>query len=262
MARINKLGERPSRKGLMSKEEAKASPWELRQIYGNHIDKHNTFMPLCHYMPIAFEIQASVTWYKNIVCSKFPMDAWVMQEIIYKNYPTVIIEIGNFHGGSALMLSDWLMGTPEGRLVIGVDISHLRLDEKVREHPHIAWVEGDAKSEETVERVKKLLKPSDRVMIIDDSSHTTDHTYGVLNAYCDLVTPGQYFIVEDTILGNIMPRSHGEFGADIAVDMFLKERGDFRVVTYWQKWFLTCCPGGFLQKLLPEEEIPQQGDRG
>ena len=146
------------------------------------------------------------------------------------------------------MLWDWLKDTDEGNLVIGVDIKHSNLDDKVRDHPHIEWIEGDAKSPEIVERVKSLIYPDDRVMIIDDSSHTPYHTYEVLKAYADLVTPGQFFIVEDTILGNILPRSHGEFGADIAVREFLKERDDFETVTYWQKWFLTCNPGGYLKR--------------
>lgn len=205
-------------------------------------------MPIAHYLPIAVETQASLTSYKNIKCSKFPMDAWVLQEIIFKHLPTVIIEIGNLFGGSTLMLSDWLMDTEDGRGVIGVDINHSVLNEKVVDHPSIKWIEGDAPDEEIVSRVKKLLKPKDRVMIIDDSSHTPYHTYEVLTSYADLVTPGQFFIVEDTILGNIMPRAHGEFGADIAVKVFLKERDDFEAVTYWQKWFLTLNPGGFLQR--------------
>jgi len=201
------------------------------------------------------EVQASANFYKNVKCSKFPMDAWSFQEIIFKHEPTVIIEIGNLHGGSAWMLRDWLMDTKDGRCVIAIDINHEKLDDRVRQVENIFWIEGDAKSEEVVKTAKQLILPEDRVMVIDDSEHTIEHTYGVLKAYADFVTPGQFFIVEDTILGNMLPRAHGEFGADVAVRAFLKERDDFEVITYWQKWFLTLNPGGYLQK----KEIGNEG---
>jgi len=38
--------------------------------------------------------------------SKTPFDIWIMQEIIYETKPSVIIEIGNLYGGSALYFAN------------------------------------------------------------------------------------------------------------------------------------------------------------
>jgi cephalosporin hydroxylase len=233
-------------------EEQRRSIRFLRKQYGSHINRFNLFMPLSHYLPIALRVQANITFYKGVKTSTLPSDAWVYHELIWKERPTVIVEIGNFHGGSTMMLSDYMMGTPEGRLVIGVDIDHSQLFQDALEYPNIKWIEGDANHEDMLGRVKSLIQPDDKVMVVDDSNHQEEHTYQVLKSFAPLVTKNQYFIVEDTLIGGILPRHHGEFGADVAVARFLKETDEFEPVTYWQKWFITNNPGGFLRRVKNE----------
>ena len=43
--------------------------------------------------------------YFGIQTLKSPIDFWVYQEIICATNPNIIIEIGNFHGGSTLALA-------------------------------------------------------------------------------------------------------------------------------------------------------------
>jgi hypothetical protein len=75
------------------------------------------------------------------------------------------------------------------------------------------------------------------------------HIEGLANAaghedrHADLVTPGSYFIMEDT---NIVPE-----GPRVAVDRFLAEHSEFEVDHTREKFFLTFNPHGFMRKRNP-----------
>src|ERR1051325_7522859 len=61
--------------------------------------------------------------YFGIATFKSPLDFWVYQELLYETRPDVIVEIGNFHGGSTLALAHLCDALGNG-IVIGVDLSH------------------------------------------------------------------------------------------------------------------------------------------
>ena len=119
----------------------------------------------------------TATTYCGIKTLKNPMDFWVYQEIIYAQRPDIIIEIGNNWGGSTLALAHYLDNIGHGR-IIGVDISHNKLIDKVRSHPRISWIEDDAIS--AFEQVQKQISNGERVLVIEDSAHTFDNTLKVL----------------------------------------------------------------------------------
>ena len=226
--------------------------FKLRQQYGFRLSTENTWMPLYHFLPMALEIQASLTFYKGIKTSKWPCDAWIYQELIFERKPTVIIEIGNFHGGSTVMLADYLdLFSENSRGVIGVDIDHKQLESRSLKDSRIQWVDGDGKSDEVFHAVCALLKPDDRVMVIDDSNHEPDHSYQVLKKFSPLVSVGQYFIMEDTVVGpgNIIPKMHREYGADWAVREFMKDNTEFKIDHMREKWFYTNNVDGFLERI-------------
>jgi cephalosporin hydroxylase len=134
--------------------------------------------------------------YFGVITQKNPLDFWIYQEIICKQKPDVILEIGNKHGGSTLAIAHLLDHIGKGRIV-GVDINHAHLSDLAKAHPRITFIEGDAA--EIADRVKEEIGSANNVMVIEDSSHTYENTLAVLSAYADLVPPGGYFIVEDSI---------------------------------------------------------------
>lgn len=228
----------------------KVGSMELRNLYGFRLNTTNTWMPMYHFMPMALEIQASLTWYKGIKSSKWPCDAWVYQELIYERKPNLIVEVGNFHGGSTVMLADYLDMYSEGSLgIVAVDIDHSQLEDKAREDDRITWISGDAKLDEVFDAVKAAIPENARVMVIDDSSHEPDHSFEVIKKYAPLVSVGQYFIMEDTTIGNIIPKTHREFGADDAVKKFMDGNEDFRTDHMREKWFYTNNVDGFLERV-------------
>jgi len=175
---------------------------------------------------------------------KFPLDAWIYQEIIHEVQPDVIMEIGNLYGGSTLFLANMLDLENKGK-VIAIDIDHSHID---FEHKRINWITGDVNSQEVISKVRSLLKPDDKVIIIEDSSHTFDNTLEVLRNYCRFVSVGSYFIVEDGVCK--YPFIDGpKPGPYEATQEFLKNHQEFIVDKSKGKFVLTYNPGGYLKRI-------------
>ncbi len=184
------------------------------------------------------------TFYHGIKTLKNPNDFWVYQEIIFEQRPDVIVEIGNNWGGSTYALAHTLDAIGSGR-VIGVDICQKKIVDKVRQHPRITLIEADAIA--AFEQVKNLIQAGEKVLVIEDSSHTFDNTLKVLETYASLVPPGGYFIVEDSIChhGLEVGPSPGPYEA---IDAFLSQRSDFKVDRSKESFLVTWNPKGFLVK--------------
>jgi cephalosporin hydroxylase len=184
------------------------------------------------------------TRYFGIKTLKNPLDFWVYQEILHEVRPDVIIEIGNYRGGSALALAHLCDALGGGR-VIGVDINHREVPDIVRKHPRVTLLEGDAT--QMIDRVRQLVGADDRVLIIEDSSHTYENTLRVLRAYSGLVSPGSYLIVEDSIChhGLDVGPSPGPYEA---VEAFVAETDDFEIERERESFLITWNPKGFLRR--------------
>jgi cephalosporin hydroxylase len=182
--------------------------------------------------------------YFGVQTYKSPVDYWVYQEIIFETKPDVILEIGNHKGGSTLALAHICDLIGRGR-VIGVDLSHLDVPRQVRDHPRITLVEGDACR--SFKRVKSLIRENERVLIIEDSSHTYDNTLYILRAYSSLIKPGDYFIVEDGICHHGLSEGPRP-GPYEAVETFVLENGDFVLDRTRESFGITWNPKGYLER--------------
>ncbi len=131
---------------------------------------------------------------------QIPDDILRIQEVIYQVKPDVIIETGVAHGGSLIFYASLFKAMGRGR-VIGVDIEirpHNRKAIEAHElSPLITLVEGDAVARETVGRVRSLLQPSEKVLVILDSCHTKAHVAAELEAYHGFVASGSYIVATD-----------------------------------------------------------------
>jgi cephalosporin hydroxylase len=131
---------------------------------------------------------------------QIPDDMLRIQEVIYRVKPDVIVETGVAHGGSLIFYASLFKAMDRGR-VIGVDIeirAHNRNAIEAHEmSPLITLVEGNAIAPETVDKVRKLIKPDERVLVILDSCHTKAHVAGELEAYHGFVTANSYIVATD-----------------------------------------------------------------
>jgi cephalosporin hydroxylase len=182
------------------------------------------------------------TTYFGVRAYKNPLDAWIYQELIVAHRPDVIVEVGNRFGGGTLYLAHLCDLLGHGR-VVGVDVRHQDLAEAVRQHPRITLLEGDAVAR--FEDVRALCAGSQRVVVIEDSSHTFDNTLAVLRVYSTLLRAGDLFIVEDTIC------HHGlDVGPDPgpyeAVAAFVQENPRFVIDRSRERFLVTWNPTGFL----------------
>ncbi len=125
------------------------------------------------------------TWMGRPVI-QLPEDLVRIQELIVKVEPQVIIETGVAHGGSAVFYASLLEVLGRGR-VISVDIEIRAHNRKAIEaHPlkkRITLIEGSSVAPETLEEVKKLLLPGEKVMVVLDSNHTKKHVREELELY-------------------------------------------------------------------------------
>lgn len=188
----------------------------------------------------------------GIPVMKNPLDLMVYMEIIQETRPDIIIEIGTAFGGSALFFRYMLnMFGALDSYVISVDITDER--RKVDAYPGIIFITGDSNDLETIEMVRDYLDPYYDVMIAHDGNHNKENVLKDLRAYGPLVTPGQYFVVEDGIQDTYkgMPCSDGSPGPLAAVEEFLKENSTFTQDRWRERFMITYNPGGYLKRVKP-----------
>ena len=63
----------------------------------------------------------------------------------------------------------------------------------------IELVEGSSISEETIEKIRKMVPKGFKVIVYLDSNHTKDHVLKELQLYHGFVNSGSYVVVFDTI---------------------------------------------------------------
>src|SRR5262249_54612275 len=136
--------------------------------------------PLSRVLPVLQQRIVQGSTYHGIPTLKSPLDFWIYQEILWETRPDFIVEIGNFHGGSALALAHTCDALGKGN-VIGVDTIHENIHPRVKEHPRITLLTGDAG--EMYPAVERMLNGSTDVVVIEDSAHTYDNTLKVLESY-------------------------------------------------------------------------------
>jgi len=193
----------------------------------------------------------TTTWL-GMQCWKYPSDIWIIQELIWKTQPEVIIETGTGHGGSALFYASICEFMGYGK-VVTVDVAHVslpkmidhRLDKIVRKR--IKFLKGDSIA--TYPSVHKECLRMDRRMVILDSWHSKDHVLKEMELYSELVSLHSYMIVEDTHAnGHPVEWEYGEGPAE-AVKEFLSKRDDFVVDKNCERLGLSFNMGGYLMRV-------------
>lgn len=186
-----------------------------------------------------------------------PEDLILMQELIFKVQPDIIIESGIAHGGSLIYYASLMELLGKGK-VVGVDIEIREHNKKVIEaHPlykRVDTIEGDSVSDETIQEVKRRVPINSTVIVCLDSNHTKPHVFKELQLYQQFVRPGGYIVVFDTNTSRL-----AELGAcdekyinnspKEAVEEFLKINGNFEIDTHYNKLYISDSPSGYLRRV-------------
>ena len=150
---------------------------------------------------------------------QLPEDLIRIQEVIYRIKPDLIIETGVAHGGSLIFYASICKAIEKGR-VIGIDIEVRPHNRKAIEghelFDFITLIEGSSVDPIVVKKVKDLVEPGDKVMVILDSNHQKKHVLAELNAYKDLVSPGSYMVATDGVMKDLydVPRGKAHWKED------------------------------------------------
>ena len=207
-----------------------------------------------------YRIMYEPTWL-GIPIIQYPEDILMMQELIWKVRPDVIVETGVAHGGSAILYASILELIGKGK-VIGVDLEIRKYNRIViNRHPlskRITLVEGSSVDESIVAEVKGKIRKDERVLVALDSNHSYKHVLREMELYSEIVSPGSYMVAMDGAQAYVwdIPNGKPEWKDDNplrAIEEFVSKNKEFEIDEYYTRMKITSNPKGFLRRFSQEE---------
>lgn len=187
---------------------------------------------------------------------QFPSDVVVIQELIWKIQPDIIIETGVAHGGSLVLSASILELIGKGR-VIGIDVDIREHNRKaLDQHPlrkRIDLIEGSSISDEVLSKVRSMIPSGSTVMVILDSNHSEKHVLEELELYSPLVSKESYIVAHDAAQAWVwdMPRGKKEWKDDhplSAIQTFTSNHQNYVIDNNQTRWGITSSPYGYIQR--------------
>jgi cephalosporin hydroxylase len=183
--------------------------------------------------------------YNGVEAIKCPFDYVMYQMILFDLKPDLVIEIGSNKGGGALYIADLLSIIGKG-VVHTIDIAD-NFDKKVIDHPRIrtficGYEEYDL----------SLLHNFERILVIEDASHTYQDCLNCLDKFSPIVTLGSYYIIEDGIIDKLGMKKRFSGGPKKAIKEFLDKNQTFEIDQKWIHMFgnnATFNINGYLKKV-------------
>lgn len=184
-------------------------------------------------------------------------DIILLQELIFKIQPDVIIESGIAHGGGMIFEASLLELLGKGK-VIGIDIEIREHNRKVIEsHPlskRIELIQGSSIATETLYEVRRRIPMGSTVIVCLDSDHTKPHVLHELELYQQFVNLGSYIVVFDTISSELAKRGAAKEiyinnGPSEAVAEFLQRNNNFQIDTHFNKLYSSHSQNGYLKRV-------------
>ncbi len=188
---------------------------------------------------IYYKYNYNYTWLGRPII-KYPDDIVVMQEVLNKVKPDLVIETGIAHGGSVIFTASILkMIGKKNFKVIGIDIDirkhNLKEIKKSIYFKYLDLIEGSSIDEKIFKLVKKKIKKNKKVLVILDSDHSFKHVIKELHLYSKLVSKNSYIILPDTYI-DFMPKNtfkKWKVGDNTftALQKFIKNNNSFKIDT-------------------------------
>jgi len=178
--------------------------------------------------------------WKGISVTKYATDMVLYAEMIYAFQPDYIVEAGTSFSGSAIFFADMLDVLCGGGKVITIDVRNRKAVNPP--HKYVEYIRGSSIDPEIVQEVKNRVGGS--VMVSLDSKHTYEHVKAELLAYRDIVTSGQFMVVEDCWV-----RHERISGPGKAVHWFLQHDESFVREHPEARFLISVTRDGWLRKL-------------
>lgn len=187
---------------------------------------------------------------------QYPSDMIIMQELIWKIRPDVIIETGVAHGGSLIFYSSILELIGKGE-VIGIDVDIRKYNEiAIKSHPmskRIKLIQGSSIDSEIITKIQKNIKSDQKILVVFDSCHSYQHVKKEMELYSSFVSQNSYMVVMDGAQSQVwdIPNGRPEWKHDNplrAINEFLEENSNWEVDKYYNRFHITSNPCGFLKR--------------
>jgi len=189
------------------------------------------------------------TKFMGINCQKSVSDMWNYQEIIFELKPSLIVEVGTACGGSALYFSLILKSIKPVSKVLSIDIDLGMVPDVLKTDGHIELLKGTLADEDTISRIKELRKIfKGPLFVILDDDHTKNNVMAEMKILRDILTKGDYLVVEDSnINGHPVLPAWGDGPMEAIEEYLLTYPGDYnRDLAREEKFGFTFAPKGFL----------------
>lgn len=202
------------------------------------------------------KLSYEITWL-GIPIIQIPEDILMVQELIWKVRPDVVVESGVAHGGALILYASILELIGHGR-VVGVDVEIRKYNRlAIQSHPmsrRITLIERSSTDDTTLKEVRRMIAPDEAVMVMLDSNHSRAHVREELERYAPLVSPGSYVIVFDSVMRMVHDAPNGQptwidDNPLAAVEDFLSTHPEFVQDAEYERLRTTYCHGGFLRRL-------------
>lgn len=177
--------------------------------------------------------------WRGLKLIKMPTDIVLYQEAIWAKRPDFIVEIGTAFCASALMFADFLEMTGKGH-VISIDPNPRG---PLINHPRVTYLKGDSKNDAIIDQVKAIVGKGS-VMLSIDGNHSRSQVKWELKKYRDVVTPGQYMVVEDCY-----GRKGELVGPGEARDWFLSWNNKYRLTDFGKRFLYGVTRNGWLERV-------------
>lgn len=209
------------------------------------------------WMKVSFQykLMYEPTWL-GIPIIQYPSDIVMMQELIWKIRPDIIVESGVAHGGAAVLYASILELLGKGK-VLGIDIEIRKYNElAINSHPlskRIELIEGSSIDPKIIKEVGQRIKGKEKVLVVLDSNHSFNHVLSEMELYSQFVSPQSYMVVMDGVQEMLYdtPSGKKEWKFDnplAAIRRFLSEHPDWEEDPYYTRTYITCNPSGFLRR--------------
>jgi cephalosporin hydroxylase len=215
-----------------------------------------------------FEQSAAFTYpnFLGVSLQQDPNDAFAIMDLLWRLKPDLLIELGTNGGGSAFFYGFVMRAYNPKARVITIDPKRTvdwNLKNVLKVCPHCIdardtalWKDSDtitfmhAMPGDVVDQIHGLINQwgSQRVMVMEDSNHLTKTVADNLRDFSPFVTPGSYFIVQDTKMRRLM---HTKSADPLkAAETFLasKEGQDFSVDRTFEYYHCSQHARGFLHR--------------
>ncbi|MDB4234602.1 cephalosporin hydroxylase family protein [Alphaproteobacteria bacterium] len=194
-----------------------------------------------------------------------PSDMILVQEVIFKVKPDLIIETGIARAGSLIFYSTILNMINKNAKIIGIDVDirkHAKKSISNHNIKNIITVKGSSIDHNIFNKVQLIAKKNKKILVLLDSIHTHNHVLEELELYSKIISKNSYIVVFDTTphyLDNktlkIIKKNYPHFlskksNARTAIDEFLYKNKKFRIDKELNtRSLITNCHDGFLKKI-------------